>query len=77
MSSEEKDTEKIVGETEPQEAEATAATEQPEEKDELTILKEQNEALTKELSECKDQHLRLMAEYENFRKRSAKERADI
>ena len=43
----------------------------------LKALAEQNEALTKELSELKDQHLRLMAEYENFRKRSAKERADI
>ena len=77
MNSEEKDTEKIVGETEPQEAEAAAATEQPEEKDELTILKEQNEALTRELSECKEPHLRQTAESENFRKRSAKERADI
>lgn len=48
-----------------------------EEKDELTLLKEENEAVIKELAEYKDKYLRLMAEYENFRKRTVKEKADI
>lgn len=35
------------------------------------------EAAQKELAEYKDKYLRLMAEYDNFRKRSVKEKADI
>ena len=35
------------------------------------------EKLTKELEEQKDKYMRLAAEYDNFRKRSAKERLDI
>lgn len=33
--------------------------------------------LQKQLSELKDSHLRLMAEYDNFRKRTIKEKADL
>lgn len=44
--------------------------EQPEEVDET-------EKLRQELAQSKDQYLRLMAEYDNFRKRSAKERLEI
>lgn len=44
-----------------------------EEKPELTA----EEKLTKELDEQKDKYMRLAAEYDNFRKRSAKERLDI
>ena len=37
----------------------------------------EEEKLRKELEESKDKYLRLMAEYDNFRKRSAKERLDL
>ena len=37
----------------------------------------EEEKLRKELDESKDKYLRLMAEYDNFRKRSAKERLDL
>ena len=37
----------------------------------------EEEKLKKELEESKDKYLRLMAEYDNFRKRSAKERLDL
>ncbi|MBE6788986.1 MAG: nucleotide exchange factor GrpE [Ruminococcaceae bacterium] len=40
-------------------------------------LLEQIEALQSELAEQKDTYLRLYAEYDNFRKRTAKEKADI
>jgi Molecular chaperone GrpE (heat shock protein) len=43
--------------------------EQPEESEE--------EKLKKELDDTKDKYLRLMAEYDNFRKRSAKERLEL
>ena len=52
-------------------AEQTAAEEEKE--PELT----EEEKLRKELDESKDKYLRLMAEYDNFRKRSAKERLDL
>lgn len=47
------------------------------EKDELALLTEENEKIIKELDEYKDKYLRLMAEYDNFRKRSAKEKTEI
>ena len=37
----------------------------------------EEEKLRKELDEAKDKYLRLMAEYDNFRKRSAKERLEL
>lgn len=37
----------------------------------------EEEKLRKELDESKDKYLRLMAEYDNFRKRSAKERLEL
>ena len=40
-------------------------------------LKKQIEALQAELAEKADQHLRLAAEYDNFRRRSAKEREGV
>ena len=52
-----------------------------EEKQEATAEKKPEptaeEKLTKELDEQKDKYMRLAAEYDNFRKRSAKERLDI
>lgn len=35
------------------------------------------EALTKELSEVKDRYMRLLADFENFKKRSLKEQSDL
>lgn len=48
-----------------------------EEMTELEALKAENEAVIKELDETKDKYLRLMAEYDNYRKRTAKERLEI
>jgi molecular chaperone GrpE len=50
--------------------EATEEKVQPETEDETEKLKA-------ELNESKDKYLRLMAEYDNFRKRSAKEKLDL
>ena len=60
-----------TAETQQENAEQTAAEEEKE--PELT----EEEKLRKELDESKDKYLRLMAEYDNFRKRSAKERLDL
>ena len=46
-------------------------------KGELLKCKEENEKLAKELAEEKDKYLRLAAEYDNFRRRSAKEKEGI
>ncbi len=63
------------------EAENPAAEAKAEEKspiqEELEKAKADLEAAQKELAEYKDKYLRLMAEYDNFRKRSVKEKADI
>lgn len=43
-------------------------------------LKEENDKIEKlesEISELKDKHLRLVAEFDNFRRRTAKERVDL
>ena len=63
---ESQDTEQEISSEEKQESTA-------EEKPEPTA----EEKLTKELDEQKDKYMRLAAEYDNFRKRSAKERLDI
>lgn len=69
-------------------AEQEEVTEQPEDQQDAqsetadgaeekeTELSEE-EKLRKELEESKDKYLRLMAEYDNFRKRSAKERLEL
>lgn len=46
-------------------------------KKELSALKEENEKLAEELSQEKDKYLRLAAEYDNFRRRSQKEKEQI
>lgn len=58
-------------------AEKTAAEEKSPVNEELEKAKADLEAAQKELAEYKDKYLRLMAEYDNFRKRSVKEKADI
>lgn len=48
-------------------------------KEEIELIKEKNElieSLQKELAEAKDQYLRKLADYENFRKRMFRERDD-
>ena len=70
------DTNKIADEAQDNEQETSSEAKQEsaaEEKPELTA----EEKLTKELDEQKDKYMRLAAEYDNFRKRSAKERLDI
>ena len=52
---------------------AENATEDTEKKAEES----ETEKLEKELAEANDKYLRLMAEYDNFRKRSAKERLEL
>ncbi len=67
----------------PEETEASAdeevleTEEVPEEEDELTLLRKENDEVIKELSDLKDKYQRLAAEYDNFRKRTQKEKADI
>ena len=79
--------EKLSEETAEQSKEAATETEKQTEKEkkkesaklksELAEFKEKAESLEKELNETKDKYLRLAAEYDNFRKRSAKERDGI
>lgn len=65
------------GEPLAEEAADTGAEAAEDEKDELTALKEEKEAAEKALAAYEDKFLRLSAEYDNFRKRSVKEKADI
>ena len=46
-------------------------------KKELNALKEENAKLVQELAEEKDRYLRLAAEYDNFRRRTQKEKEQI
>ena len=65
------------------EAPATDKTDKTEKKKtkresaELSALKKQLEAAEAARAECEDRYLRMMAEYDNFRKRSAKEREGV
>ena len=59
--------------------EETAQTEAPAEPAEAEIVEEQpdaDEKLAAELAQVKDQLLRTMAEYDNHRKRTAKEKTE-
>lgn len=60
--------EEAAEDTEKEENEDTAAEDN---------AQSEEEKLKAELADSKDKYLRLMAEYDNFRKRSAKERLDI
>ena len=44
---------------------------------ELEAAREENEKLRETASEAKDQHLRLQAEWDNYRRRTAKERLEL
>ncbi|WP_242836351.1 nucleotide exchange factor GrpE [Ruminococcus sp. FC2018] len=73
--------EETVQQDQESEAEQAEETAQPQESEETEQQQEQEpteeEKLRKELEESKDKYLRLMAEYDNFRKRSAKERLEL
>ena len=47
------------------------------ESQEITVSKDEFDALQAELADCKDQRLRLAAEYDNYRKRTAREREGL
>lgn len=49
-------------------------TKRSEKKSEIEALKAEIEKLTNDLAAAKDTHLRVLAEYDNFRKRSAREK---
>lgn len=57
-------------------AEASKGSESTEE-DELSMIKKQNKKLQEELDSTKDTLLRLRAEYDNYRKRTTKEKEGI
>ena len=61
----------------PEATEEQAKAEQPEQEKEELVSKSELEAKEKELKECKDRHLRLAAEYDNYRKRTARERENL
>ena len=67
-------------ETQEESVESEEQTEQvceEEKKEDCQPEKTEEDKLKEQLEETKDQYLRLMAEYDNFRKRSAKERLEI
>ena len=64
----------------PVETEENTASENAEEMDEkraLVILYKELEEVKKQLAEANDRHLRLAAEYENFKRRTQKEKDDL
>ncbi len=78
--------EEIINETETLTADKEASTqeeapkEQKENKEAKTEIKSEGnelERLTKELAEMKDKYLRIFAEFDNYRKRTIKEKQDI
>lgn len=74
----EKEKEQMVQETavEPEEA-VPAKEEKKEKKKKLSPDQEKLEKLQKEFEEHKEQHLRVLAEYDNFRKRSQNEKSAV
>lgn len=76
----EKDTELEKEENTSAESEETKAAETADKADENAEdnkAESEEDKLRKELADAKDKYLRLMAEYDNFRKRSAKERLEL
>jgi molecular chaperone GrpE len=80
MQQEEKDKETLNAQVENQESDKKDENKEnvsevaAEEVDPLTA---ENESLKKEVAELKDKHLRLYSEFDNFRKRTAKEKLDL
>ncbi len=65
------------GEEVPAEGEAPAEQEAVEEKDELTLAKEEIEGLKTQVQEKEERALRLQADFENFRRRTSKEKEEL
>ena len=61
----------------PEETTEQAAADNTDEQEPEAAEESAEEKLQKELDEQKDKYLRLLAEYDNFRKRSAKERLEL
>jgi molecular chaperone GrpE len=70
-----KDEEKKTPETEPEQTAAPAAEETPAQ--EAAPEKSETELLQAKLDEANDKYLRMLAEYDNYRRRSQKERENI
>lgn len=68
------ETEKMNEAKEPEAVKTDKKKDKKSDKKELEVLKAENEKLKKELAESKDAYLRILAEYDNFRKRSQKEK---
>lgn len=68
-------TDEAAAETQSEQTESEQQTDQQHSSEQQEPSEE--EKLKKELEESKDKYLRLMAEYDNFRKRSAKERLEL
>jgi molecular chaperone GrpE len=75
MSKKDEKEEKKPGEAETPETESTEKTEVPPE--EAAPEKTEAEALQEKLNEANDKYLRMLAEYDNYRRRSQKERESI
>lgn len=75
----EKETEEKVQEEPVEKTESVEQTETEDKKvdDAKKPEKSEEEKLKEQLAESQDKYLRLMAEYDNFRKRSAKERLEV
>lgn len=67
----------VVDEAETQKADEASEEAENAEEDELGMLKEENKKLQEELDAAKDRLLRLTAEYDNYRKRTTKEKEGI
>lgn len=67
----------VVDEAETQNADEASKEAENAEEDELNMLKEKNKKLQEELESTKDRLLRLTAEYDNYRKRTTKEKEGI
>ncbi|AQR89368.1 nucleotide exchange factor GrpE [Clostridium saccharobutylicum] len=67
----------VIDEAETQKANEASEEAENAEEDDLSMLKEQNKKLQEELDEAKDRLLRLTAEYDNYRKRTTKEKEGI
>ncbi|MCR5479364.1 MAG: nucleotide exchange factor GrpE [Ruminococcus sp.] len=68
-------TDEAAAETQSEQTESEQQTDQQQSSEQQEPTEEVK--LKKELEESKDKYLRLMAEYDNFRKRSAKERLEL
>ena len=73
----EKKTEQTAKEKKATQKEHKAVQEELSTEDAAEQIKAEIESLNEEVSELKDKNLRLMAEFDNFRKRSLKERTDL